>query len=267
MGVLRTLLGGIDEVLRGRYTPDREVIPEGTELRARHLIVAGVALGAIYGLFMGLYGVTRPTHATYQQTLASMAKVPLLFLLTLVVTFPSLYVFSALGNTRLRFRGILNLLLAGIAVNLTVLASFAPVTGFFTLSTESYPFMVVLNVVFFTVSGIVSLAFVWKGLTRVFSPPTPSGLAAGSGAPGEDTTPATAGPRTSRANAQSVAGAPDVAKPVFFVWIFIYGAVGAQMGWILRPFIGTPGSPFELFRERESNFFEAVLRSLARLLS
>jgi hypothetical protein len=36
---------------------------------------------------------------------------------------------------------------------------------------------------------------------------------------------------------------------------------------VLRPFIGYPGAPFEWFRERESNFFLAVLKSLANLFS
>ena len=38
------------------------------------------------------------------------------------------------------------------------------------------------------------------------------------------------------------------------------------MGWVLRPFIGRPELPFEWFRERNSNFFAAVLHSLSELL-
>jgi len=38
----------------------------------------------------------------------------------------------------------------------------------------------------------------------------------------------------------------------------VFGLVGAQMAWMLRPFIGNPNSPFTLIRSRESNFFEAV---------
>jgi hypothetical protein len=34
----------------------------------------------------------------------------------------------------------------------------------------------------------------------------------------------------------------------------------------LRPFIGTPGQPFEWFRQRDSHFFESVLDTLHRLL-
>ena len=50
------------------------------------------------------------------------------------------------------------------------------------------------------------------------------------------------------------------------VWIFIYALVGAQMGWILRPFIGAPDLPFTFFRERQANFFIDVLRTLGELL-
>jgi hypothetical protein len=39
------------------------------------------------------------------------------------------------------------------------------------------------------------------------------------------------------------------------------------MGWVLRPFVGNPNLPFSWFRERNSNFFEAVLRTLSALLT
>jgi hypothetical protein len=56
-------------------------------------------------------------------------------------------------------------------------------------------------------------------------------------------------------------------KVVFGCWVVVFGLVGAQMGWVLRPFIGNPNQPFEWFRARESNFFEAVFLALASLFS
>ena len=41
--------------------------------------------------------------------------------------------------------------------------------------------------------------------------------------------------------------------------------VGAQMGWILRPFVGAPSEPFQWFRERQADFFVAVWESFLRL--
>jgi hypothetical protein len=45
----------------------------------------------------------------------------------------------------------------------------------------------------------------------------------------------------------------------------LFGLVGAQMGWVLRPFIGNPALPFTWFRPRTSNIFQAVLNALANL--
>jgi hypothetical protein len=56
-------------------------------------------------------------------------------------------------------------------------------------------------------------------------------------------------------------------RAIFRVWMVLFGLVGAQMGWVLRPFIGDPNRPFAWFRPRHSNFFEAVFHSLAALLS
>jgi hypothetical protein len=77
------------------------------------------------------------------------------------------------------------------------------------------------------------------------------------------------------ANTQANAGALDRVdeqalgndvKVVFRVWILVFGLVGAQMSWVLRPFLGHPGTEFALLRARESNFFEAVLSALSHLL-
>jgi hypothetical protein len=54
-------------------------------------------------------------------------------------------------------------------------------------------------------------------------------------------------------------------KLVFGCWVVLFALVGAQMSWVLRPFIGDPALPFTLFRSRQSNFFEDVLGALGAL--
>ena len=54
---------------------------------------------------------------------------------------------------------------------------------------------------------------------------------------------------------------------IFQIWVIIYGLVGAQMGWLLRPFIGSPDLPFAWYRERGGNFFEAVFSQIEKLIS
>jgi len=232
----RRILRDVDGLLRGRFTQLDALRAGRIEIPVGTLVYAGLMLGGCYGLFMGVYGAMRSDNPSVGQLVASTVKVPALFLLTLGVTFPSLYVFSALVRSRLTAEATLRLLLAAIGINLALLASFGPVTGFFTLSTQSYPFMVFLNVVFFTVSGIAGLVFLGRALNVVFEPEEPT---------------------------HSV----GLARIVFRVWIFVYAVVGAQMAWILRPFIGTPGKPFTLFRERDSNFFAAVYEAISQLLS
>ena len=41
-------------------------------------------------------------------------------------------------------------------------------------------------------------------------------------------------------------------KVVFGCWMIVFGLVGAQMSWILRPFIGSPDMEFAWFRPRGS---------------
>jgi hypothetical protein len=37
------------------------------------------------------------------------------------------------------------------------------------------------------------------------------------------------------------------------------------MSWILRPFVGDPGTGFAIFRQFGGNFYADVLKSLAKL--
>ncbi len=227
------MFGSIDSLLRGRYTdPDR--LREGrVELPIVSLTCTCLLLGGLYGASMGLYSaLARPGMDGGMQVIASVIKVPLLFLATLMVTFPSLYVVSALARSRLRGPEILRLLLAAIAVNLALLASLAPVAAFFTLSTDSYPFIKLLHILFFVASGAVGLNFLRRTLPGVLEP------------------------------AGGTEVQVDRTGAVFRVWIGIYGVVGAQMGWIMRPFVGDPDQSFSWFRPRDSNFVMAFFEAL-----
>jgi hypothetical protein len=55
-------------------------------------------------------------------------------------------------------------------------------------------------------------------------------------------------------------------KMVLIMWMFVYAFVGSQMAWTLRPFIGAPGSRFELFRQLGGNFYANIIRSIGEIL-
>lgn len=255
-------LGELDGLLRGDQTRAlRE--GRGTEaLRLQAFIGSAVGLGVVYGVCMGLFAVMTRTPACWEQLVATAIKVPALFLFTLIVTFPSLYVFSALLGTRLRFVDVLRMLVAAITLNLCVLAAFGPITAFFTISTTSYAFMKLLNVAFFAVSGVLGLGFLMRALAALEE--GPGSPASGKGGLRADPGPPAPPPLPGSAEASAGAGGAR-SRTVLSVWLVLYALVGAQMGWVLRPFIGDPGQAFQVFRGREANIFIDVVRSLGAL--
>ncbi len=243
----------LDQLLRGTKTGPDIVTSAGSTIPLRTFVPLAVVLGASYGFFMGWYSIgVREDDAGRWQMLASIVKVPALFLLTLVVTFPSLYVFSALGGCRLGFLATLRLLVAAIVVNLAVAAAFGPILAFFTVSTESYSFMILLNVALLSIAGLVGCGFLLRSLRSLMLTPSIS----------TDTPPK----EQSEAVPSPLHTKDDVAaSSIFRVWVVIYALVGAQMGWVLRPFIGSPDAPFTFFRSRDGNFFLSVFNHLSKL--
>jgi hypothetical protein len=61
--------------------------------------------------------------------------------------------------------------------------------------------------------------------------------------------------------------AQSTSYTIFRVWVFVFAVVGAQMSWVLRPFIGSPDLEFSWFRERSGNFFQTVFVMLFKLFS
>lgn len=240
----------LDRLLRGQ----EGLRTEGAlrELLAGHLVVAILLLGAVYGFFMGWYGIFSRTTPEYRQLLACLWKVPALFLLTLGICFPSLYVFSALLGSRLNFSATLKLLVAVVALTVTVLASFGPIVAFFAISTENYPFMKLLNVAFFATAGVLGVGALLRTLQSLTVP------VATAPSPPPQAPPLLSRPETNQSPARQVVR-------LFRVWILIYGLVGAQMGWVLRPFLGDPGQPFSWFRARHANVFVDLWGTLVNL--
>jgi hypothetical protein len=52
---------------------------------------------------------------------------------------------------------------------------------------------------------------------------------------------------------------------LLYVWILLFGFVGTQLAWTLRPFFGSPGMKFSLYRDIEGNFYGEILRTIANL--
>jgi hypothetical protein len=252
----------LDLLLRGELTRLSSLRRDGIAISPRRLSYVVVALAMSYGFCMGTFALFRAQGPSVGQLLASMVKVPLLFFLTLLVTLPSLYVFNALVGSRLTPTAVVRLLVASLGVMVAVLASLGPIVAFFSMSTTSYPFMVLFNVVVCGVSGVLGLLFLLQTLQRlsVLDSETGREPASAPGHPGHEEATSALDPLEGRVLGKHV-------KVIFRVWVFVFALVGAQMGWVLRPFIGHPGAPFVWLRGRESNFFQAVLQHIHNLFS
>ncbi len=231
----------VDALLRGEYTRPEDLRAGRVSASSRRLLAVGIALCGVYGVCVGLYAAIRHESGGLQQVAYAAVKVPALCILTLLVTAPSLYVLSALARSRLNPKHTARLLLASTAVTGAVLASLGPVTVFFTLCTRSYPFMLLLNVTVFAVSGCIGVGFLWAAARAIIDPGGPD----------------TPGPADTSGRRRL--------RMLLLLWIAIHGIVGAQMGWILRPFVGDPNRPLTFLRETEANVLEGVLDALRYL--
>ncbi|MCC6681184.1 MAG: hypothetical protein IT445_09830 [Phycisphaeraceae bacterium] len=251
----------LDEILRGDATRLSRLQEGQVRIPVFGLSVVTIFLAAVYGVCMASFTVFRTggSHEALMQLLASAIKLPLLFFLTLLVTLPSLYVFNALVGSRLTLRSVVRLLVAMIAVMIAVLASLGPIVVFFGVSTDSYWFMKLLNVAMSAIAGVLGLTFLLRTLHRLVvvretflprvaseadeqDPDEPSGALDDEGLPTDAR-----------------------AKTVFNIWVIVFALVGAQMSWVLRPFIGHPGAPFEWLRDKQSNFFTDLIDTLGKL--
>ncbi len=182
----------------------------------------------IYGAIIGATNSTMPI-----QILASAVKLPALYLVTLIVCLPTLYIFNAFFGSRSTIRQHWAYLLSAITVISVLLCGFAPITLFFLLTVNDKFFFLLLNVAIFALTGILGVSFLYRTM------------------------------KPTEANEQS--GNIKIRKNILKFWLGLYGFVGTQLGWTLRPFFGT-GSTFEVFRPREGSFFTAVWETFHRLI-
>ena len=320
---MKSWLKNLDDLLRGRATHPGQLSGRSLNIPVGGIFGLVIVLGVVYGLCMGSFAVFRGLESDdprvlsdgMQQLFASAIKVPLLFILTLIITFPSLYVFNALIGSQLGIRAVLKLLIAALGVNLAVLASLGPIVAFFSASSPNYPFILLLNVVVFAAAGLLSLGFLFQTLTRlsiippIYRPPNPWLVAEQQRAQQEqlraqqaqrDQLPSETIETSPEENPQQEAEieftdtvsqerepvdveSGDEVPPgpldrtgsqpgghqvrlIFCCWVVVYGLVGAQMGWVLRPFVGSPNNAFEWFRERDANFFQGVWQAVRNLM-
>src|SRR5438067_10710947 len=224
---MRTFFLPIDNLLRGQViTPMLGDMRQQLPLRQLLLLIA--MFGLLYGGAMGSYGGVFGDR--WNQVIYSAVKVPFLLIATFLLSLPSFFVISTLLGLRDDFAHSLRVLIATQAALTIILASFAPFTALWYLSSTDYQAAVLFNALMFGISSIAAQLL----LRRFYAP--------------------------------LIARNPRH-RLLVRAWLIVYAFVGIQMGWLLRPFIGDPLQPSHFFREHAwGNAYEVVIRMVWSLI-
>jgi hypothetical protein len=145
------------------------------------------------------------------QVAFSAVKVPLLLMATLLLSLPSYFVLNTLLGVRSDFGAAWRAVMASQAGLTIILVSLAPLTAFWYASSADYRSAILFNALMFAVASVGAQAI----LRRAYRPLIERD------------------PRH---------------RWLLRTWIVLYAFVGIQMGWNLRPFIGSPDEPVGFFR-------------------
>ncbi|MFI5839095.1 hypothetical protein ACIA8K_05175 [Catenuloplanes sp. NPDC051500] len=278
----------IERLLRDRDSVWRQIIDE------RGLGTMSLQMLASSSLSFALYGIVLGASHSWTQALSSFVKLPLLFLATLAICLPTLYLFNLVFGARLSVMQAVTLILVPITVTAVLTLAFAPISLFFLITSNSYAFFKLLNVAILLLTAIVGLRFLTAGMTAfnahqveaaravtpaetvpaevkepalVGAPPAEAPPANGVLPPGAwDQQPYPAYPYPRRTEQQLPAGQRPASMTLLYIWIGLFGFVGTQLAWTLRPFFGSPEEPFALFRDVNGTFYADIFTTIGHLL-
>jgi hypothetical protein len=277
----------IERILRDRTGIWDQIIAERDlpKLIMRMLLSSVICLAA--------YGAVLGASNGWLQAFVSTVKLPMLFLVTLAICLPTLYLFNLVFGARLSVLQACALIMVAITVTAVLTFAFAPISLFFLITARSYVFFKLLNVAILTLTALVGLRFLTSGMralnkhvvvesmysNQVVVPAEVSqrelvSATVGGAADSAAQPPSNGDARTARQNQgaakakapQPAAGDRPASMILLYIWILLFGFVGTQLAWTLRPFFGSPGKPFELFRDIDGTFYGDILSTLGGLL-
>jgi len=219
-------LAPVDDLLRGQWAT--RVQRRGPALAILLLLAYVIAFGMAYGAVMGAYGGIAGDRLW--QVLYSAIKVPFLLLVSFAISLPLFFVLNTLFGLREDFGQAMQALIATQAGVAIILASLAPYTAVWYLSTTDYNRAILFNGAMFAAAS-----FSAQWLLRDFY-----------------------GPLIRRQPRH---------RWMLWAWITAYAFVGIQMAWMLRPFVGVPALPVQFFREEKfDNAYLIVGRKILEAL-
>jgi len=204
-----------------------EEIRSGVKLKSKM-----IALLSCSSLFFAIYGAIIGSFNGWAQALSSMVKLPVLYLITLFICFPTLYFFNILFGSRKTAGQHFSMVLTAASVISVLLFSFGPITLFFRISSYNYQFFKLLNVAIFGITGLIGVNFLYQGMHLL---------------------------------SQEDEDGRETRMKVLQFWLLLYAFVGTQLAWTLRPFFGSPGAPFEMLRQMQGNFYLDIFSAIGEI--
>ncbi len=205
----------VERILRARTAYFAEIgQSQGLSDKILHLLIL-IALGfGVFGAVAGLSG-----H-TLGPSLWGIVKLPALFLISGLICLPTLYYFSVLFGSRLRFLQMTTLILTSQAVTAVLALGVTPISLLFLLSGTDANLLVLLNIGALGLCAVLGLIFLVQGMLYANESQPPERMTFG------------------RWFNLFVRG--GVRTLVLIGWLLLYGLIGAQLSYALRPFFGVP---------------------------
>jgi hypothetical protein len=149
----------IERLLRDRDGIWQQIIEERSLKQLIGQMLASSALS------LALYGAVLGASNGWAQALSSFVKLPLLFLATLAICLPTLYLFNLVFGARLSVLQAVTLIMVTITVLAVLTLAFAPISLFFLITAKSYSLFKLLNVAILTLTALIGLRFLTAGMT------------------------------------------------------------------------------------------------------
>jgi sterol desaturase/sphingolipid hydroxylase (fatty acid hydroxylase superfamily) len=210
--------GALIDLLEAFRQPETATHVEETAPRTqwRQLAWVGIAGAAVFGVSTGLFGMSP------LQIMSSMIKLPVLIFATTLACFPTFFVVQYAFSPRplsLQAAGLLQL--KAVAITALSWAVISLPLGILLASAQGYVTAKIMVTVVAALGGTLGSLFLVRGFYAAAS------------------------------TAERV-----VSRWILILYCIVFGLVGTQLAWNLRPFIGLPDEGFVLFRPLGGNLLE-----------
>ncbi len=225
------ILNLISQLLKQRQDSiDRMLHKESSSIELMLMFLLSLSMFAGFGFLIGA------SHS-FLQGISSAIKLPLLFYITSLICFPTLYFFLSFLGIKQNARQLFSFIVLCNTFIAMVLAAFAPVSFFFLITGYSYNLFKFINTLIFSVAGFTGIYLFYREIKKII----------------KDVAIENNGLKTQ--------------KGLLFLrlWAIMFAFIGLQLSFTLSPYFGIPGQEFIFFTNEKANFFSDIIHTANRL--